>query len=155
DFKVFPYLKTTYLGFMLKHSQLSDRFLRRSISMAIDKSQLIDVLQGRQEKAYSFVPPSVLGHSKKVGLAYSLERARAELKKASFKRDSPLKVDVLLMNAEKSRLVGQVIQNQLKENLGIEVVLQPYDNKTYRAKIATYSYPLFLSSWSADFPDPD
>jgi len=39
--------------------------------------------------------------------------------------------------------------------LGINTILQPFDNKTYRAKLNLRTFSSFLTSWSADYPDSD
>jgi oligopeptide transport system substrate-binding protein len=62
---------------------------------------------------------------------------------------------LLLLNLDKSLMIGQYLQGELKKNLGIEVILQPFDNRTYRNQLNLRAFPLFFTSWSADYPDPD
>ena len=59
------------------------------------------------------------------------------------------------MNWDKAVTIGQFIQGELKKNLGITAVLQPFDHKTFRAQLDLHAFALFESSWSADYPDPD
>jgi ABC-type oligopeptide transport system substrate-binding subunit len=126
--------------------------------MAIDKSKIGALLHGGQQAATSFVPPSLMGYSKNLGLLYSPENAKAEMKASGIglsDSHQTLQMDLILPNWEKPVALAQFIQGELKKNLGIQVVLQPFDNKTYRARLDMHTYPLFSSSWSADFPDPD
>jgi oligopeptide transport system substrate-binding protein len=154
DLKKFPYLKTAYLGFVGSKYPSSSSAFRRAVAMAIDKSKLGKVLHGGQESASSFVPPSMLAHSKKAGLPFDPSRARSELRAAGVD-PATAKIEIVLPNLEKPRTIAQFIQAELKRNLGLNVELQAFDNKTFRAQVDLKAYPLFILSWGADYPDPD
>lgn len=155
ELKAFPYLKTTYLGFSVNRTPVSNVKLRRAIGMAIDKSKAATLLYGGQIPATSFIPPLVASHSKKAGLPFDPARAKKELEGAGLDLSKPIQVELLITSRDKSMVMAQFIQGELKKNLGIEVTIQPFDNKTYRAQVALNRYPLFLLSWSADYPDPE
>ncbi|MBL7715088.1 MAG: peptide ABC transporter substrate-binding protein [Bdellovibrionales bacterium] len=155
ELKAFPYLKTAYLGFSVNRPAVSNVKLRRAIGMAIDKSKVAGLLYGGQIPATSFVPPLMASHSKKSGLPYDPARAKKELESAGLDLSKPIQLELLIMSRDKSMVMAQFIQGELKKNLGLEVTIQPFDNKTYRAQVALNRYPLFLLSWSADYPDPE
>ena len=77
------------------------------------------------------------------------------MRAAGFDTGRPLNLELILPNYDKALVVGQFIQNELKKNLGATLVLQPFDNKTFRAQLDLKVFPLFMTSWSADYPDPD
>lgn len=154
DLKTFPYLKTGYLGLVVQKFPLTNVRVRRAIAMAIDKSKLGEILYGGQKGATSFVPPPMKAYSAEIGLKYDPERARRELA-ASGVVASGLKLELLLPNWDKQVTLAQLIQAQLKQNLGIDVSLQPFDHKTFRAQLDLHAFPLFEGSWSADYPDAD
>lgn len=155
DVRSFPYLKTGYLGFVVSQFPVSNQKVRRAISMAIDPSKVHEALHGGQHPAGSFVPPTLLAHSMSVGLRFQPQKAKQELRNSGLDLTRPISIDLILPNWERAQIVGQLIQAQLKENLGIQVRLQPFDNKMFRAQVDLHTFPLYLSSWSADFPDPD
>jgi len=155
DLKILPYLKVVYMGLVTSRGPSSDLHLRRAIAMAIDKVKIGQILSGGQTPATSFVPPSVLGYSKKMGLAFNVKRAQEELKLAKLHPGQSVPIEFLLPSRENSLLVAQFIQEELKKNLGLQITLQPFDNKTYRSKLEARATPQFLASWSADYPDPD
>ena len=155
DLKVFPYLKTAYIGFLTNKYPITNPKIRRAISMAIDKNKFGDILHGHQTAATSFVPPPLMASSKSLGLPFDPTRAKAELKSAGLDTAASLKLEILLPNWDKPIVASQFIQNELKKNLGIDVSLQPYDNKTYRSQLDMRTFPLYLTSWSADYPDAD
>jgi oligopeptide transport system substrate-binding protein len=123
--------------------------------MAIDKSQIGKLLHGGQVPATSFVPPKLMGYSKKVGLPYNPAAARKELAKSGLDASQAIDMDMILANWEKNLTLAQFIQAQLKKNLGITVNLQPFDHKTFRAQLDLKIYGSYLNSWSGDYPDPD
>lgn len=155
DLRKFPYLKTGYLGFVVDRFPVSNPRLRRAIALAIDKAKLGEILRGGQEPARSFVPPGMLAHSREVGLPFDVSRAKSELRASGLDLARPISLDLVIPNWEKALTLAQFIQGELKRNLGLDVVLQPYDNKTFRAQVDLRANPLFILSWGADYPDPD
>jgi oligopeptide transport system substrate-binding protein len=155
DLKAFPYLKTGYLGFAQNKYPLSNVKVRRAIAMAIDKTQLPKILHGGQVPATSYVPPRMMAHSKDIGFKFDPIKAKAELREAGFDTSKPLTIELLCPNWDKQLTLAQFIQAELKRNLGVNVQIQAFDHKTFRANMDLNAYPLFEASWSADFPDPD
>lgn len=155
DLRSFPYLKTGYMGMVTTKYPLSDTKVRRAIAMAIDKSKLGNILHGAQQPATSWIPPRMLAHSERVGLPFNPAKAKAELKASGVDMNRTWKFEMLLPNWDKPLLLSQYIQSELKKNLGFDVEIQAYDNKTFRAQVDLKSSPLFQLTWSADYPDPD
>ncbi len=155
SFRTFPYLKTVYLGLVVSKYPLNNVRFRRAFAHAIDRVQISKALAGGQTPAGSFVPPPMPSGDPRVGLPFSPDQARVELAASGVDTAQSIAVDLVLPNNDKAMSVGQVIQAQLKKNLGLQVNLQPFDNRTYRAQMDLRQYPVFLASWSADYPDPD
>ncbi len=155
DYKVFPYLKTAYLGFQTQVYPFTNPKIRRAVAHAIDRSKFAEILGGGQVAASSFVPPGILAHDAKLGIPYDPIRARIEWRAAGLTDSKPLKIEILLPNWEKAVTVAQFIQAELKKNLGISVDIQPFDHKTFRAQLDLGTFAMFEGSWAADYPDPD
>jgi oligopeptide transport system substrate-binding protein len=153
DLHIFPYLKTVYMGFVISKKPSDQFHFRRAVAFAINKEKLGELLGGGQLGARSFIPPSVLGFSEKLGLPFDTKLAQAEFKKSGL--TLPLQVQLLVPNSDRSLLVVQYIQSELKKNLGIDIVIEAFDHKTFLSQANLKTYPIFLFSWSADFPDPD
>lgn len=153
DLARFPYLKTGYLGFVVDQFPISSVNLRRAIAMAIDKSKIGEFLHGGQKGTGSFIPEGMFGYSKAIGLGYDPAAAKKELAKSGVKPG--MKIELVATNWEKNLTICQFIQAELKKNLGIDVAIRSFDHKTFRAQLELYSFPIFLLSWSADYPDPD
>jgi oligopeptide transport system substrate-binding protein len=123
--------------------------------MAIDKNQIGALRHGGETAATSLVPPQVLGYSKQIGLAFNPTEAKKEFQLAGLTPGSDLKVDLLLANWDRPMLLAQYLQEQLKKNLGISIILNPFDHKTFRSQLELHSYSMYMNSWGADYPDPD
>lgn len=155
DLKSFPYFKVGYMGLVTNKYPFTNPKIRRAIAMAIDKSKISAILHGGQVGASSFVPTPMAGYSKNVGLPYNPEKAKKELKEAGIDASKPLSITITMPNSDKMLILGQYLQAQLKTVLGMDVTLEPFDHKTFRAQLNIFAYPSFINSWSADFPDPD
>ena len=153
DLRTFPYFKTGYIGFVVSKPPMDNVKLRRAIAMAIDKARFGEIMHGGQEPATSWVPPRMLAHSANSGLSYDPAKAKEELKASGVDVSKP--IEMTLPNFDKSLILSQFIQGELKKNLNLTLNLQPYDHKTFRAQVAMKAYPIFLLSWSGDYPDPD
>jgi oligopeptide transport system substrate-binding protein len=156
ELKTFPYLKTSYLGFNVTKFPMSSAKLRRAIAFAIDKKKLVDALGGRYTVASSFLPPGITGHDPKDGLPFDVLRARSEFRMSGVQAGTaPVTLDLLAYNLDKNRMAAEVIQAQLRENLGIQVNVELFDPKAFRAQIDLGVYPMWQGMWGADYPDPD
>jgi oligopeptide transport system substrate-binding protein len=154
DLKAFPYLKTGYLGLVVNH-QAVPLGVRKAIAMGIDKSRFAELLYGRQQAASSFVPPKMMGYSTKLGLPFNVAKAQAALRESGYDTSKPVEIQLLIPNWDKPVTMAQFIQGELKKNLGLNVTIQPFDHKTFRAQVDLRQFPSFILSWSADYPDPD
>jgi oligopeptide transport system substrate-binding protein len=67
----------------------------------------------------------------------------------------PVTIDLLAYNLDKNKMMAEIIQAQLKENLGLQVNIELYDPKAFRAQIDLGVYPMFQGMWGADYPDAD
>jgi len=152
--KTFPSLKTAYLGFAVEKYPVSSLNFRRAIAMAIDKSKVVTILKAGERPATSFVPPPLKGYTPGIGLRFDPNRAKAELRSSGL-GSGKIILDYLLPNWDQADAVAQWVRSELQKNLGIEVVLHPVDNRAFREKLDLHLFPLFHSSWIADYPDSD
>jgi len=155
DLYSFAYLKTGYLGLTQTKYPANNLHFRKAIAMAIDKSKIPELLHGGQTVATSFLAPGLIGHQPKLGLKFDPVTAKRELDLSGVGRTTVEPIDFLTVNFEKNLFVANYIQGQLKKNLGLNVAIQQFDHKSFRAHLELFQFPMFLGSWSADFPDSD
>ncbi len=154
DLKSFNYLKTIYLGFVRTKFPVTDQRLRRALAMAVDKKKIGEIYGLGTASASSFIPPGVMGYSEKIGLPFDLKRARAELRSTQLDPSFKIRVPFIFPPNPRAMKVSELLTQSFK-NLGVDLIPEPLSMGRFRTQIDLHTSPLFLSSWSADFADPD
>jgi len=158
--EVREYTELTTFWLVLNNTQapLNNPLVRRALSKAIDRAALIrDVAAGVGKPATSFIPPGMPGYQADLGKDVDFDPAAArELLKQGGIAD-PAQFPALRFrfgttSANQSR--AEFIQAQLKQNLGINVVLDSMEAKAYQAAYKNKDYDIAWGGWGADYPDP-
>lgn len=160
DFRSAPQFVVRYLGFNNKIAPFSDVKVRQAFAQSIDKSQLIKLLGEASVRAQDrILPGGIPGSELKVdGLPFDAAKAKQLLTDAKF--DAATKVSISYGTEGDNAKVLEFLQQQWKENLGIEVTLEPLELQTFSQRLTdTYTKPeeglqAYYSVWGADYPDP-
>ena len=156
DFKTFTNLKTGYLTFLPDQFPVLNLHVRKAIAQGINKLELAKSLSSGLIPATSFVPPPLMGYSKTIGLPYNLKQAASELALSGLKTPGiPLPVRMIYTNWDKDQAIAEFIRNDLKKNLDIDLQIKGMENQAFRNQLDLKSFPMFSTTWTADFPDPD
>ena len=110
------------IGFNLNNEALQDERVRQAISMAINKQQIIDVVQqGNAIAANSILNKTIPGWSEDVAdLPYDVEKAKELMKEAGY-YDEGITVKHYFFNATRNR-IAQMIQAMLAEiNVTVDI----------------------------------
>ncbi|MBS3984960.1 MAG: hypothetical protein KGZ66_05095 [Selenomonadales bacterium] len=144
----------TYLGLNLRspHPVLSDSEARRTLSLAINRSHLVEeVLAGMGAEAYAPLSPSVFGE----GISGRFAPQEAERILSRFRASKPL--TILLRSDEQAPLyerLGEFCIAALKA-VGLETRVVRVPHSVYRNPENIAQADLYLSRWVADTPDAD
>ncbi len=149
-----PQLSTHYMAFDVSRPPFDDPRVRRALALAIDKEALAQVhLRGSASPATGgFVPAGMPGHSPAIGLPYDPDQSRQLLADAGYPggRGFP---DVDAVNYDQA--LGQHLQTQWRENLGIQITWQTIDIAFFK-HVRTAGPPhIWIIRWWADYADPD
>jgi oligopeptide transport system substrate-binding protein len=139
---------------------LKDVRVRRAIAMAIDRDKIVtEILGGVNQRADSILPPSVLHYREKANvIPFNVAGAKTLLAEAGFADGKGF--PELTMSYRDGRpdieIVVQAVQQQLKQNLGINV--KP-NKKEWGAYLAAHNQKKTLECyhmrWGADYLDPE
>ena len=134
--------------------------VRQAFSTAIDRDAWIDqVNNGVGKAATSWLPPGMPGHDPELGqeYAFSRERARQLLAEAGFPGgDSFPSVTFTFANVGGERIIAEFIQAQMKDNLGVELTLEPLDPPAFFQRVlGARQFQITSVGWGADYPDPE
>ncbi len=154
-----PDLATFALFMNYKTAPFDNQLVRKAFGTAIDREAYTNgVLAGGGVPTTSWVPPGQPGYNAEIGSQYSFDVAKAKqlLADAGFADGEGLpEVKFTMVNSDTNRLVGQFVQDQLKQNLGVDVSFEYVELKEYFRIFATGQHQIVVQRWSSDWPYPD
>ena len=158
DYQVSAQLGTYYILVNQQpnsHAALKDARVRRAISMAINREELINnVIKGGQLVALTLSPP-MTGYEPPVGNGFNVAEARRLLADAGYPNGQGLPTFEYVYNTlDSHRIIGEYIQQALRNNLGININLVNMEWATYLDYRSTGPFQLARAGWVADYMDP-
>lgn len=167
EFVVRKQARLNYLQFNLKNKELANANIRKAVSYAIDRKQLVKrVLGDGTVAAHSFVPKELMVTNGKdfadyaagkVGTSYNKKQAQAYLKKGLQELGlKQLSLDLLGDDDDTSKKINEFIQSQLEDNLGSKKVTVNVTNINKKSRIARMQsgdFGIVQTGWRADYQD--
>ena len=163
DFHSAASFAVRYVGFNNKLAPFDNADVRRAFALAVDKATLANaVLNGAVAPTDRILPPGFTGSQLPIkGLAFDSAAAKQALTDAGYGESNPFPQVTFTYGVEgDNERVATFLQQQWKENLGVDVVLEPLELATFSKNLdTTYLTPeeglqFYLSIWGADYPDP-
>jgi oligopeptide transport system substrate-binding protein len=168
DFRSTPILERFGYAINVREPPFDNVLLRYALNMATNKKDIVEALEGGQLPSLGCVPPmkgyepvaslpvDVNGTSFDV-LRYDPEAARTLLSKAGFPggRDSNGKRLTVTLILDGPPTTAQIVQQQWRTNLHIDVKLEPREFKVWLQMLLDVSYrDLANDPWTGKYPDP-
>ena len=155
-YKLVPQLRGEYYGFAVDRKPFDDPKVRKAFSLAIDRDVFPKILLGGQTPAISWIPPGMLAHNPKIGLAFNPNEARRMLSEAGYPDGKGLPTIVLGYNTlDDNKLVAEAIQGMWQKHLNVVVKIENQEWKVYLKRLQTDPFQVHRAGWGADYPDPD
>jgi len=150
-----PFLDIYFYRINTARPVLSDVRIRRALSLAIDREQLVaSLLKGGQRAATAFVPPGAGGYEPPAVLRHDPAAARALLAEAGYPDGQGLPIfDLLYNTSENHRRIAEALQQQWRA-VGIQTRLVNQEFATLLDARRTGDFQLLRSGWVADYDDP-
>ncbi|MBU6429218.1 MAG: ABC transporter substrate-binding protein, partial [Cyanobacteria bacterium REEB65] len=155
-----PEMATYYLGMNTEIPPFDDVRVRRAVALAVDRSHLVQLLNGRAVPAAGFLPPDLPGidHDRALrGQAApatnqrDLAKAKALLTEAGHSEG--FSATLYCSNADSTMRLAAAIGQDLAD-AGIRLSLDPLSFATFLTAVGQRrNVPLFLANWVADYPD--
>lgn len=154
-----------YLSFNIKREATGNVHLRRAISQAINKKQLVKTVlhTGKVSNgivASDFITDQATGNDyrKDAGdlVTYNLKNAQKEWKLAQQQLGKKkITLELLTSDVDNSKRVGEYIQSNLMENLpGLTIELHSIPLKSRLANTDEHDYDFVFGTWQPDYEDP-
>jgi oligopeptide transport system substrate-binding protein len=159
DFMVEPWFGTYMYRLNVTHKPLNDVRVRRALNLAVDKQTIVDrITQAGQIPARSLVPTVLsqyMPYQPQLCGQYDVAEARRLLAESGFPGGEGFpKLRLLYNPLDMHAAIGQVVQAQWKENLGIDIELEQQEWGSYQSAQRTLNYDIARYAWIGDYPDP-
>lgn len=157
DYRNEAALEVRYVAYAEHTPPMDDARVRRALALALDTSQLVDVLGGGQQSVRTWLPPGLFGHVPELALGHDPDAARDLLAEAGYPGGVGFpEVTLLYRSGDDWRLIAENVQEQWRTTLGVEVDVVVHDQAAFFRRIAEDAPPaMHLARWIADFPDPE
>jgi oligopeptide transport system substrate-binding protein len=151
-----PYLNTYFYLLNTTHPPLNDVRVRRALSLAIDRTEIVRLLAGGELPAYSFVPPVLPGYDPPQCQKQNVEEARRLLAEAGYPEGRGFPAFEISYNThETHQMIAQLIRKQWQKNLGIHVRTRNQEFATLLSNQRSLNYDISRLGWIGDYPDPN
>lgn len=154
-----------YLSFNIKKKVTGNVHIRRAISQAIDKQQLVKTIlhQGKAANgivASDFITDQSTGkdYRQDAGdlVTYNPKNARKEwnLGKKELSKEK-INLELLTSDVDDSKRVGEFIQSNLMKNLpGLNLTVKSIPLKSRLANTTNHNYDFVFGTWQPSYEDP-
>ncbi len=149
-------LGTSYLSLNESIEPLGDVKVRKALQMAIDRDTLIQSMYyGAATPACTFLPEGVPGYDKNSEpIKYDPEGAKKLLEEAGYADGFDLTITQTVDDSQSDQEVNEAIAKMF-EAIGVRAKIEQYDNATWYSVRSNGELPMYRTSWTADFNDPD
>ncbi|MFZ0566036.1 MAG: peptide ABC transporter substrate-binding protein [Chlamydiales bacterium] len=155
----YPIAGTLWFSFNTEKEPFNEPRLRRAFSYAINREDIIKhILQGSQSVATGPVPLFMALKQTPYFKDGDRERSKALFEEVLAEKGCTLenfpKICLNYPPSERNNKIAQLVQQQWRETLGVNVELAPFETQTYLSKVKKGSYQIGIGQWIADFNDP-
>ncbi|QIE43257.1 ABC transporter substrate-binding protein (plasmid) [Rhodobacteraceae bacterium SC52] len=148
-------LHTGYITLNVGIEPLDQLPVREAINMAINKTRITQIINGRAVPATQPLPPSMPGYTEGYeGFSFDIEGAKAKLAEAGLA--DGFTTELYVMNTDPNPRIAQAIQQDLKA-IGVDVEIRSLAQANVIEAGGAGAAPMIWSggmAWIADFPDP-
>ncbi|GAB5561445.1 MAG: ABC transporter substrate-binding protein [Synoicihabitans sp.] len=153
--KKHPELATYFYRFNVERAPFDDVRVRRALSMAVDRQQIVDaVSRGGQLPAFNFTPPGTGGYEGPEVLTYNPDEARRLLAEAGYPNGEGFPAVELLYNtSDGHRALAEALQQMWRSKLNINIGLFNQEAKVWSDTMREGDYDIARTAWVGDYLD--
>lgn len=151
-----PRVGITYFTMNENIEPFADVKVRKAVQMAIDRQAILDSLYGgRGQLENGIFPQGLIGHNTNIpAIEYNPEEAKKLLEEAGYGDGFTMEIAADSSASDTVTMALQVIKDQLAQ-IGITAEIKTYDESTWLDTRNSGELGSFMSTWSADYNDPD
>lgn len=157
EFHSTPIFSTYFVNLNCEREIFKDARVRRALALAIDRKAIVtNVTRNGEPTAEGFVPPLLYTEKPEPYFPdFKPEEARKLLAEAGYPGGKGFpKLKYILNETQGHRLIAQVIQEQWKKQLGIDIEIESQEFRVSIDNRRAGKFDVARAGWVADFPDP-
>lgn len=151
-----PRVGTTYFTMNFNIEPFNDVKVRQAVQMSIDRQAILDALYGgRGQVEQGIFPHGLIGfNGSQTVIEYNPEAAKALLAEAGYADGFTMEIAADSSASDTVTMALEIIKAQLEE-VGINAEIKNYDQSTWLDTRKSGELGSFMSTWTADYNDPD
>ncbi|MCF3650381.1 peptide ABC transporter substrate-binding protein [Synoicihabitans lomoniglobus] len=148
-------LATYFYRFNTQKPPLDDVRVRRALSLAIDREQIVNkVTLGGQLPARNLTPPQTAGYTAGDLLTGDVAEAQRLLAEAGFPGGEGFpRLEILFNTNDGHRRIAEAIQQMWRVNLGVDIGLYNQESKVQSDSMRNGDYEIARYAWIGDYLD--
>jgi ABC-type oligopeptide transport system substrate-binding subunit len=133
-----------YLVLDVAKEPFNNVLVRRAIDLAIDRRRLTrQVMTQGEQPATTFVPLGMTAARPPKRLRFDPDAAKKLLSLAGYGPEKPFpKIDLLFNTNAKNKRIAEFFQRNLKENLGVELIIHNVEWKTFLERLGKHDFSM-------------
>lgn len=151
-----PRVGITYFTMNFNIEPFQDLKVRQAVQMAIDRQAILDALYGgRGQVEHGIYPYGLIGFNEgQTKISYDPEKAKALLAEAGYPDGFTMELAADASASDTVTMALEIIKEQLAA-VGINAEIKNYDESTWLETRKAGELGSFMSTWTADFNDPE
>ena len=151
-----PRVGIVYFTMNFNKEPFQDVRVRKAVQMLIDRQAILDALYGgRGQVEQGIFPHGLIGFNPdQEEIKYDPEAAKALLAEAGYADGFDMEIAADSSASDTMTMALEIVSDQLAE-VGIRAEIKNYDESTWLETRKSGELGSFISTWSADYNDPD
>ena len=151
-----PRVGIVYFTMNFNKEPFQDVRVRKALQMSIDRQAILDALYGgRGQVEQGIFPHGLIGFNPdQEEIKYDPEAAKALLAEAGYADGFDMEIAADSSASDTMTMALEIVSDQLAE-VGIRAEIKNYDESTWLETRKSGELGSFMSTWSADYNDPD
>ena len=151
-----PRVGIVYFTMNFNKEPFQDVRVRKAVQMSIDRQAILDALYGgRGQVEQGIFPHGLIGFNPdQEKIKYDPEAAKALLAEAGYADGFDMEIAADSSASDTMTMALEIVSDQLAE-VGIRAEIKNYDESTWLETRKSGELGSFMSTWSADYNDPD
>ena len=151
-----PRVGIVYFTMNCNKKPFQDVRVRKAVQMSIDRQAILDALYGgRGQVEQGIFPHGLIGFNPdQEEIKYDPEAAKALLAEAGYADGFDMEIAADSSASDTMTMALEIVSDQLAE-VGIRAEIKNYDESTWLETRKSGELGSFMSTWSADYNDPD